>query len=131
MRKLFAALALAGGLAMQTGSVAAHGDAPDWFDELMHTAADYRGASYWQMYNIMRCETGGWDERVILGNKHGAAGEIGPAQILPSWTAAARAYGSIGALFEARDGDYYSPSDQAYFLAWALTHGLRWHWHCG
>jgi len=99
----------------------AHGDAPPYIDELIHTASVYRGASYWQMYNVLRCESGGWDQRVIDGRKRGAAGEIGIAQILPRR--------GLGPLFESRGGDY-SASDSIYFMAWAFTHGLRSHWSC-
>lgn len=134
MRKLIiaatAATMLTVGLPGATVALA-HGNVPPELDEYMHAAAEYRGANYWLMERIVRCETGNYDPRVIDGTKRGASGEIGPAQILPSWTPAGRRYGTIGSLFEARGGDYFAPSDHMYFLAYALTRGYRNHWHCG
>lgn len=119
MRKLFTAVCLSVAL-LGTPSVQAHGDAPDDIDALIHAAAAYRGASYWQMYSILRCESGAWNRAVIEGRKLGRAGERGIAQIHPH---------GLGPLFESRTGDY-SASDSIYFLAWAITHGLRGHWSC-
>lgn len=120
MRKLLATMTMVTLLA--TPSVAqAHYDVPDDIDELIHAAAVYRGAPYPLMVSILRCESGGWDRRVINGTKRGRLGEIGIAQILPRR--------GLGPLFEARGGDY-SASDEIYFLAWAITHGLRGHWSC-
>lgn len=101
--------------------VFAHADVPDDIDALIHAASIYRGAPYWVMVDILRCESGGWNRMVISGRKRGAAGEIGIAQILPTR--------GLGPLFESRGGDY-SASDSTYFLAWAVTHGLRGHWSC-
>ena len=116
------ALLLAGELVgSSVGQASAHGDAPEWLDEIIHAAAEYRGASYWQMYGILRCESDHWNADVVWGRRPGGSGEIGVAQILPGT--------GLGPLFESRGGDY-SPSDEIYFLAWALTHGLRNHWHC-
>lgn len=106
---------------MCVGSAEAHGDAPPEIDNIIHTAAAYRGASYWEMYNVLRCESGHWNPQVISGKRRGTAGEIGIAQILPKR--------GLGPLFESRGGDY-SASDSIYFMAWAFTHGLRHHWHC-
>lgn len=110
-------------------TVDAHVDVPSDIDALIHAASEYRGASYWQMVAVLRCESNHWDRAVIDGRKKGRDGEVGIAQILPSWTAAGKKYGSLGALFESRTGDY-SASDSIYFMAWAFTHGLRGHWHC-
>lgn len=99
----------------------AHGDVPPDIDKLVHAAAEYRGASYWQMVSILRCESAHWDRRVINGTRRGRDGEIGIAQILPKR--------GLGPLFESRGGDY-SASDSIYFLAWATTHGLRHKWSC-
>lgn len=132
MKARFRGLVIAASLAytcVQAGAVHAHGNTPDDIDALIHAAAAYRGASYWDMRNTLECESAHWDRRVINGLRHGAYGEVGIAQIIPSWTPAARKYGSIGALFESRGGDY-SASDSIYFMAWAFTHGMRFHWHC-
>lgn len=99
----------------------AHSNVPDDIDELIHAAAVYRGASYPLMVRILDCESWHFDRRVIAGIKKGPSGEIGIAQILPRR--------GLGPLFESRGGDY-SASDSIYFLAWALTHGLRGHWRC-
>lgn len=107
----------------------AHGNTPDDIDPIIHAAATYRRVSYWQMRDILECESNHWDRAVINGTKHGAQGEVGIAQILPSWSAAAKRYGSLGKLFESRTGDY-SASDSIYFMAYAFSIGLRWHWHC-
>lgn len=117
--RLLATLVLVTVLSMPDAALA-HGDAPDYLDTLIHTAAAYRGANYWTLYSILRCESGGWDPRVINGTKLGAAGERGLAQIHPR---------GLGPLFESRGGDY-SASDSVYFTAWAITHGLRRHWTC-
>lgn len=111
------------------GSVYAHGNTPADIDTVIHAAATYRGASYWQMRDVLECESGHWNRDVIAGRRLGAQGEVGIAQILPSWTPAAKKYGSLGALFESRTGDY-SMSDSIYFMAWAFSRGMRWHWHC-
>jgi hypothetical protein len=102
-------------------TVQAHGNVPEDIDALIHAAAEYRGASYTQMERVLRCESGGYDRRVIDGARKGRAGEIGIAQILPKR--------GLGPLFESRGGDY-SASDSIYFMAWAFTHGLRSHWSC-
>lgn len=121
--------ALLVGIGVQAPHVHAHGNTPDDIDALIHAAAAYRGASYWDMRNTLECESIHWDRRVIAGMRHGRDGEVGIAQIIPSWTPAAKKYGSLGALFESRGGDY-SASDSIYFMAWAFTHGMRFHWHC-
>jgi hypothetical protein len=106
---------------VQPFSVHAHGNTPDDIDVLIHAAAEYRGAPYWQMQRILECESVHWNRRVIDGTWRGRSGEIGIAQILPGR--------GLGPLFESRGGDY-SASDSIYFLAWAITHGLRHHWSC-
>jgi hypothetical protein len=110
-------------------TAAAHGNQP-WIDEITHAAAEQEGVSYWQVESILHCESVHYRASVIAGAEEGSSGEIGIAQILPSWTAAGRRYGSLGATFEARGGDYYSVSDEIYFLAWAIARGMRFHWHC-
>lgn len=107
----------------------AHGNTPDDIDALIHTASAYRSVSYWQMRDVLECESDHWNRAVINGTRKGTQGEVGIAQILPSWTPAAKRYGSLGALFESRTGDY-SASDSIYFMAYAFSVGLRWHWHC-
>jgi hypothetical protein len=107
----------------------AHGNTPPDIDPIIHAAAAYRHVSYWQMRDVLECESNHWDRRVINGTKLGRDRERGIAQILPSWEPAAKKYGSLGALFESRTGDY-SASDSIYFMAWAFSQGLRWHWHC-
>lgn len=123
MTKLLAAVTTAAMLTVSTPLATralAHGNVPDDVDRLIHAASTYRGANYWTMVAILRCETGGWDRRVINGTKLGRQGERGMAQIHPR---------GLGPLFESRGGDY-SPSDSAYFLAWALVNGLGRHWSC-
>lgn len=126
------ALVLATLVAVGTGvsvPVEAHGNTPADIDGIIHAAATYRGVSYWLMRDVLECESNHWDRRVINGQKHGTQGEVGIAQILPSWTPAAKRYGSLGRLFESRTGDY-SASDSIYFMAYAFSRGLRFHWHC-
>jgi hypothetical protein len=105
---------------MAVGKAEAHGDAPADIDTLLHAASTYRSVSYWTMYTIARCESGQWDRRVIDGRKLGKQRERGIVQIHPR---------GLGPLFESRTGDY-SPSDSLYFLAWAITQGMRGHWSC-
>lgn len=122
MRRVFMAIALAWMLQLaHVGASAAHVDVPDDIDALIHAAAAYRGASYWNMVSVLRCESDHWNRAVIAGRKKGAVGEVGIAQILPKR--------GLGPLFEGRGGDY-SASDSIYFMAWAFTHGLRGHWSC-
>lgn len=109
--------------------VHAHGNTPDDIDPIIHAAAAYRHVSYWQMRDVLECESNHWDRAVINGTKLGRDREKGIAQILPSWTPAAKKHGSLGALFESRTGDY-SASDSIYFMAYAFSVGLRWQWHC-
>lgn len=109
--------------------VEAHVDVPADIDTIIHAAAAYRGVSYWEMVKVLRCESVHWNRAVIEGRKKGRDGEVGIAQILPSWTPAAKRHGSLGALFESRTGDY-SASDSIYFMAYAFSRGMRGHWHC-
>lgn len=125
-RRFIMACALAWGLHgaqenINAQQVYAHADVPEDIDALIHAASDYRGAPYWSMVSVLRCESGNWNRAVIGGLKLGREGEVGIAQILPKR--------GLGPLFESRGGDY-SASDSIYFMAWAFTHGLRGHWHC-
>lgn len=126
---LHALVPLALSLVLQVAVAEAHEDVPDDIDALIHAASIYRDVSYREMVRVLRCESNRWDRAVIEGRRRGRDGERGIAQILPPNTPAARRYGSLGALFESRTGDY-SASDSIYFMAYAFSAGLRAHWHC-
>ncbi|HKA57364.1 MAG TPA: hypothetical protein VKD28_02020 [Gemmatimonadales bacterium] len=74
---------------------------------------------------IARCESGGFDERVINNTRRGRLGEIGTFQFLPGprsifWVTPTAAAG----------WDYWDPESNVAGAVWLLANGYGRHWSC-
>ena len=74
---------------------------------------------------IARCESGGFDERVINNTRRGRLGEIGTFQFLPGprsifWSTPSAELGF----------DYWDPEANVAGAVWLLANGYGRHWSC-